>query len=155
MRPRAPPIDISADALFQHYHDLLATLPEGYGSEFLLGQGTSRDLDITPEEVLTAIRRLKNNKALGGSWISAELLKQLPDEFASTLAALFNHVRVAGTPPSWNKVLLQSLYKKGDRQVASNYRGLAVMGALPKLYATIMTARLDGELDARGSRAPT
>ena len=39
--------------------------------------------------------------------------------------------------------------------MASNYRGLAVMGVMPKLYATVMTARLDGELEERGVRAPT
>jgi hypothetical protein len=37
----------------------------------------------------------------------------------------------------------------------SNYRGLAIMEVLPKLYATILAARLDQELDERGSRAPT
>ena len=74
---------------------------------------------------------------------------------APSLATLYNHVRVAGAPPEWNTVLLQSLFKKGDPLDASNYRGLAVMGVLPKLYATIMTNRLDGELDRRGCRAPT
>jgi hypothetical protein len=39
--------------------------------------------------------------------------------------------------------------------LASNYRGLSIMGVLPKLYATIMAARLDAELDDLGKRAPT
>ena len=52
-------------------------------------------------------------------------------------------------------MLLRSLYKKGDPLAADNYRGLAIMGALPKLYAKLLTARLDGELDERKVRAPT
>lgn len=51
--------------------------------------------------------------------------------------------------------MLLSLYKKGDPQNADNYRGLSIMGVLPKLYATIMATRLDSELDSGGLRAPT
>ena len=31
--------------------------------------------DITTDEVLSALADMRSNKALGGSWISAELLK--------------------------------------------------------------------------------
>ena len=120
-----------------------------------MGGGIDAERDITAAEVQAGIRRLKNNKALGDTWISAELLKQLSDTLAPALAIVFNHVRYHGTPPSWNKVHLLSLFKKGDPSLPSNYRGLSIMGVLPKLYGTIMTARLDGELDDSGRRAPT
>ena len=44
-----------------------------------MGQGVDSELDITEGEVLVAIRKLKTNKALGGSWLSADLFKQIPD----------------------------------------------------------------------------
>jgi hypothetical protein len=37
----------------------------------------------------------------------------------------------------------------------ANYRGLTIMDVLPKLYATILTARLDEEIDTKRLRAPT
>ena len=52
-------------------------------------------------------------------------------------------------------MLLRSLYKKGDPLAADNYRGLAIMGVLPKLYAKILTAHLDCELDEQKVLAPT
>jgi hypothetical protein len=105
--------------------------------------------------VLTGISRLRNNKALGSSWLSADLLKQVATQIAPALVTIFNQVRHSGTPPDWNHVQLRSLLKKGDPMEPSNYRGLAIMAVLPKLYATILAARLDQELDERGSRAPT
>jgi hypothetical protein len=36
-----------------------------------------------------------------------------------------------------------------------NYRGLTIMDALPKLYATILATRLDEELTTNRLRAPT
>lgn len=68
---------------------------------------------------------------------------------------LFNMVRHRGTPQAWNSITLLSLFKKGDPSLAENYRGLSIMGVLPKLYATILTARLDAELSEGGTRAPT
>lgn len=105
--------------------------------------------------MIEGITRLKNNKALGNSWMSAELFKQLAEPLAPALTVMFNYIRHFGTPPIWNRALLLSLYKKGNPKLADNYRGLSIMGALPKLYATIMSTRLDSELDASGLRAPT
>jgi hypothetical protein len=105
--------------------------------------------------VREGILSLRNHKALGDTWVSAELLKQLAPTVSPALASLFNHVRRQGAPATWNRITLISLFKKGDPALAANYRGIAIMGVLPKLYATIMTARLDAELEAGGHRAPT
>ena len=40
-----------------------------------MSAGIDRDMDITAEEVISAIYRLKTQKALGGSWVSADLLR--------------------------------------------------------------------------------
>lgn len=76
-----------------HYHRLLAMVPEGYGEESFLHEGYDALEDITPVEVEMAVSRLRNHKALGESWISAELLKLLDPSFCIALAALFNRVR--------------------------------------------------------------
>lgn len=46
---------------------------------------------ITADEVNTAVHSLKNNKALGKSWITAELLKHHKcDEIYTAIATIFN-----------------------------------------------------------------
>ena len=93
---------------------LLAGLPDGYADEVFVLRGCDSAVDITPGEVASAIRRLRNNKALGDSWISADLLKSLDESFCVALATLFNKVRHEGTPCAWNKLSLISLHKKGS-----------------------------------------
>ncbi len=58
-----------------------------------LGEGICSDRDIDEAEVITGISRLRNNKALGGSWLSAELLKQISAQVAPALVHMFNCVR--------------------------------------------------------------
>ena len=82
------------------------------------------------------MQRLKNNKSLGNQWLSAELLKHHTAEaFYEALAGVVNAALQQGFPREWNTLSIRSLYKKGDPYDPGNYRGLSVMGVLPKLAA--------------------
>lgn len=48
-----------------------------------------------------------------------------------------------GPPAAWNHLTITSLHKKGDKLDPRNYRGISIMSVLPKLYATIIRARLE------------
>jgi hypothetical protein len=111
---------------------------------------------FTGEEVQAAVNKLKNNKSLGNQWLSAELLKHhCTEEFYDALAAVINAAFVSGFPPAWNTLAIRSLYKKGDPRDPRNYRGLAVMGVLPKIAAQVVLARLDELAESQGLRAAT
>lgn len=87
-------------------------------------------------EVEEAVRKLHNNKSLGNQWLSAELLKHHSKaSFYHALAALINSAFTSGFPKPWNTLSIRSLFKKGDMTDPANYRGLSVMGVLPKLAA--------------------
>jgi hypothetical protein len=45
------------------------------------------------DEVCAGIKKLRNNKALGRSWLSADLMKQLTGQMAPILALILNEVR--------------------------------------------------------------
>lgn len=60
-----------------------------------------------------------------------------------------------GTPSAWNRLQLISLHKKGDTQDPDNYRGLSIMSILPKLYASILAARVSTLAEEQQLRAPT
>jgi hypothetical protein len=91
---------------------------------------------ITGVEVDTAITSLRNNKALGESWLSPELLKsaQAPT-LATTIAKLFNKISHTVAPERWNTLRVTSILKKGPPEDPTNYRGISIMSTLPKLYA--------------------
>ena len=64
------------------------------------------------------------------------------DAFIECICSLCNRVAQQGIPRSWNVLHITSLFRKGDRADPANYRGLAVMSALPKLYATMLNSKL-------------
>jgi hypothetical protein len=119
-----------------------------------LGQRVQED--ITAEEVATAVSSLQRNKALGGSWLSAELLRNQSDRgIYRAIAVLLTTVCHRGIPPAWNRLTMSSIHKKGDPQVPSNYRGIAVMAVLPKLLAAVLLARLERATETKQLRAST
>lgn len=85
------PTRASPDGLHAHYATLLATIPAGFHEEEWLPLPLAGSAPILSEEVAAAATRLRCNKALGGSWLSAELLRQHAHPgIYSALAALFN-----------------------------------------------------------------
>ena len=74
----------------------------------------------------------------------AELLKGHADpSFYTALAATFEAVWTHGIPAAWNSLGVTSIHKKGDPTLPDNYRGIAVMAAIPKLLAHTLLARLE------------
>ena len=100
------------------------------------------DDDINPGEVLDAIRRLKREKAAGVDGIPPGCLKLLNDEWILLLTFAFNLIFQTQYPSQWGVAKVFNIYKKGDRLLADNYRGISVMAAVSKLYDTILTSRL-------------
>ena len=65
------------------------------------------------------------------------------------LRMLFNRIYFSGTfPVNWSKILLILLYKKGNVNDPSNYRGIALMEILSKIYISILTKRLTFYVEA-------
>jgi hypothetical protein len=99
---------------------------------------------ITWEEVHAAIRRLPNNKNPGPDHIPGEILRVAGLGFEVALTQLFNAIWKSGVwPTRWQIATLIPLYKKnGDMCDPSNYRMLAMMNTLPKVFEKILDNRL-------------
>ena len=103
-------------------------------------------------EVEAALRCLKNNKSGGLDRVPAECFKYATREIedgkefnvlAPFLLTLFEHIRISGDyPKQFCETSLTPIHKKGDVLDMSNYRGLAVGGALAKCYAFLLERRL-------------
>lgn len=103
----------------------------------------SLDAQITMDELLKSIAKCKTNKAAGPDGIPNEFFKEIPPNWFPVLLELFNITLDSGYPPeSWSNVTMCLLHKKGDPKNPGNYRGIALMNCLTKIFTQIINERI-------------
>ena len=124
------------------------------------------DTPITVAEVVLAVRRMGANKSTAdrcpgalfkyatqlGSDGKKELL--LPDTLCTILNRVFmGDLRV---PDSWLTAHITPVFKdRGDPSEMSTHRPITVTGGLYKLYASVLTNRVQDHLEINGLRSPS
>ncbi len=89
----------------------------------------------TLEEVCTAIRQLRNNRAPGEDGIPAEVYMTCLHSLGPWLHRVINKVRLGEAVPSnWSEAVLLPPFGKGDKQLCSNYRGISLKGVVAKVF---------------------
>lgn len=74
---------------------------------------------ISPEEIVVALKKCKNNKTPGPDEISFEFFKNLPEGWTERVSLLFNQIlEEEKVPESWTKIHLKMIYKKGRQKRA-------------------------------------
>lgn len=102
------------------------------------------DREITREEVISAIKRAKVNKAPGEDQIANEFYKSLPDNWIVYLTQLYNKIFDSEQiPAAWSCVLMTMLHKKGDKTDPANYRGIALVNSIVKIFTSIIKVRIE------------
>lgn len=95
-------------------------------------------LDIST--VLTDMRRLKKVYDAGPDGVPSSVLRFCSEALALPLTFLFNASLKMGYFPSfWKKSFLIPLHKSGSLINVSNYRGIAKLSAIPKLFEKLVT----------------
>ena len=80
--------------------------------------------------------------------IMNEMLKSSNMETLELLYALFNRILTEGIyPTNWNFTLTQLIYKEGERNEPSNYRGISLSSNLSKLFNSILGTRINNYLE--------
>ena len=104
----------------------------------------------TLKEFDAALSLMKNGKTPGADLITAEMLKAGGCDLSSRLHALFVAVWISGhVPNDWRDAIFIPIPNKGDLSVCDNYRGIALLSIVGKLFAKIILARLDHCLDCQ------
>jgi hypothetical protein len=110
---------------------------------------------VTLDEYRDAKRRMKSDKAVGidgvpfelfrGTFDDAPGVRKLISELDDLLVHVFNVILDSGKyPDAWRLAVLVPLLKGGDldSSLPTNYRGIALLSALSKLFANILEHRL-------------
>ena len=99
---------------------------------------------ISRDEVRTAMKRMKNGKAVGSDNIPVEAWKYLGEIAVVFLTRLFNRI-LSGErmPEEWRRSILVPAFKiKGDIQSCGNYRGIKLISHSMKIWERVVEARL-------------
>ena len=101
------------------------------------------DKDITIEEVDKAIKKMKEKIAGGNDKILPEMIKHGGNSIIEALNLLFNQIlKYQLIPSSWKEGLIYSIFKGGNKNNPSDYRGITLLSIISKLCETIFCNRL-------------
>ncbi|KAK3566558.1 hypothetical protein QTP86_000624 [Hemibagrus guttatus] len=101
------------------------------------------DSFITQAEVTEVVQQLLGDKAPGVDEIHPEYLKSLDVVGLSWLTRLCNIAWRSGTVPlDWVTGVMVPLFKKGDRRMCSNYRGITRLSLPGKVYSRVLERRV-------------
>jgi hypothetical protein len=107
--------------------------------------------EITIEELEQQLRKLKRKKAPGMDGIQNESWIYGTEREVDRLLEIMNGVwKGAGFPQEWKEGIICPIYKKGEKDTASNYRGITLLNTAYKVYAMIVEERLMKEMNERG-----
>ena len=134
--------DISSNEWVNHYTKLLQTVNNCQIPENTAESGPL-DYEITLEEMTKARTILKPGKATGIDNVNNEMimeaLKLYPSAFLNVLNSLMKEGKGV---KSWLTSLLVPIHKKGALDNPENYRGIALISCLAKLFYAILNNRL-------------
>ena len=98
---------------------------------------------ISVSEVQAAIEALKD-KAAGPDGLSSEFFRFSAPCVLHLLTEYFSKLFNTGTFPSeWSASVILPIYKKGDVNSSSNYRGISLLNVGGKLYSYILNKRFN------------
>ena len=99
---------------------------------------------IQVNEVVAECNNMKPNKSCGPDGLSPGVLRLLPAQWILTISVLFNAVFSSGCyPPSWRLARMFTIFKKGDKKLPKNYRGINVVNCMAKLFDLVLSSRLN------------
>ena len=155
VRPRkSSNSSITAQEWYQHFKSVFNELP-GSSDVDLEEDVQESEADctmlnqpISENEIKTAISALKLRKAAGPDGIIGEFYRYSINNILPFLLPFFNYLFDHGLYPNeWCLSILQPLHKKGDLNVADNYRGISLLNICSKIYSSILNKRINNWIE--------
>ena len=100
-------------------------------------------LHITPLDVEQALDGADINSQAGPDCIPNIFLKHCKQSLSVALALIFNRSLDQGVfLPEWRESFLTPIHKKGPKHQIENYRGIAKLSAIPKIFEKIVKDKI-------------
>jgi hypothetical protein len=104
--------------------------------------------DPRPFQFHFDITKLKMYKSIGNDQIPAELIQAGDETLLSGIHTLINSIRnKEELPDQWKKYIVVQIYKKGDKTVCKNYRGILLLSTSYRILSNILLSRLSPYTD--------
>ena len=118
--------------------------PLNKGKENILRINQEINLPISPDEIMSAVKMLKNNKSPGIDEVLNEHIRCTVQMLLPTYTKLFNIIFDTGVvPENWAVGNILPIYKnKGSADLPENYRPITLLSCLGKLFTSIINNRL-------------
>ena len=98
---------------------------------------------VDSTEIKNIVQNLKNKKSVGQDQIPTNIIKYVSSEIEEPLTHIINLMLFTGTFPSLLKTaLIKPIYKKGDKNNIKNYRPIALLNNISKIFEKVINDRL-------------
>jgi len=153
---------LSLDMINDHFHNIAVSNHHCNAAEYdFPSQSTASNLDwfvfqeVSISTVLSHLSSLDITKATGPDGLSARFLKEISDEIAEPLTALYNESLQTGVIPlEWKKSHIIPVNKGGSIDDATNYRPIAVVSVVVKFLEKLVTSELSRYLECTAQLHP-
>ena len=100
---------------------------------------TSIESQITDAEIRYALSKLKADRSGGPDGLCVEMFKAVVDDIMPFLSVLFNDIFNSGIfPEDWCESIISPIHKSGPINKTENYRDIALINCLCKLFMNII-----------------
>ena len=128
----------------EHFESLLNRTEDCQNEQEIIYYTAEENIkEPTLQEVTSALKGLKNNKASGADAITAELIKKggaiLEEQIHGLIVNIWNQEVL---PEEWKSGIIIPVFKKGDKTICDNYRGITILNAAYKVFSSILYKRL-------------
>ena len=128
----------------RHFEEVL-NVDNAVGEDVLakMDNTDAETLEVAREEVERAMIKLRNGKAAGNDNIVAELLKSGREAIVDWVTELVpKSVEDKTGATGVENAILVPLFKKKDRKICDNYRGISLLSVPGKVLALVLLERL-------------
>ena len=140
-----------AEILREQFESVFSTSPVNDQSTSHQPRGASvstlQDFDITEEDIINQIKKLRKNAAAGPDNIPAILLKNCSGTIASPICQLWKKSLEVGCIPEILKTgIITPIFKGGDRTQPQNYRPVSLTSHVIKLFESLIRTKIENHL---------
>ena len=123
---------------------LLQQVYESPGEHLHMGRDEIKSIPaFMMEELKLALKHMKQRKSPDKSGIVVELIQHAGESLLRKLLQTYNEILSSGVvPPKWHHTIFSMLPKSGDLKDASNWRPIAMVPVLYKVFARLLYQRI-------------